>query len=299
MSGTRIDGITFEENSKIISNKKEIYLRECNNNCLFCFHRDMSKIIDYTDSIERFRKDIDSAKKLNENLVVEFAGAECTINKNFPDMVRYLKTKNIPFVLVTNARALSVESYLDFLVRNGLSIIATSFHSFDEENHEKITQAKGSYGQVKEGIMNCVKHNVPITVNTVICSINELDIYETEKMLINDLKVNNTKISGLRDFKAFPGWEIKDLVSDYALAKEQIGKSIELFKKNNNNVLFENLPLCILKKDDMYKNSVHKSAVEGFVKPDFCDNCMKKESCPGIFPKNLEIFGTSGLERFE
>ncbi len=129
----------FWENDIIASLKLELNYK-CNLNCKHCYNpKDMDE---YSINYEQAKKIIDDAYSSNI-YSISLTGGECTINKDFLKIAKYVREKNMPLYILTNAQKLYDD---DDLFKEIISIypnnIQISLYSMNPEIHDYIQVLK-------------------------------------------------------------------------------------------------------------------------------------------------------------
>jgi len=119
----------------------------CNNDCIHCL---------VGDKKSRPALDLKELKEmLDEGLAhcpfVEIGGGEPTLSKKLFPILEYLSKKGATIRLFTNARRLKDKN---FCAKIKVDRFAVTLHSHRKEIHEAITQRRGSFEEMVQGIQN-------------------------------------------------------------------------------------------------------------------------------------------------
>jgi MoaA/NifB/PqqE/SkfB family radical SAM enzyme len=150
----------------------------CNERCRFCY---------YLESIEsgttENRTTEENKKQIREGRVrfgktqIEFTGGEATIRPDFPQLVAYAKELGYEEIsLITNGLKMSYPDYCKKIVDAGVNDVLFSFHSFNPEKHDWLTQIPGSHRRLKQAVENMIALGVKVRFNSVITSENYKDL---------------------------------------------------------------------------------------------------------------------------
>lgn len=151
------------------------------------------------------------------------AGLDCSLNSNLTTITRK-----------------GAES----LKEAGLDSILTSFHSFDEETHDAITQRKGSFGRTLRGIKICQDAGLDVGVNMVVMKINQGQVFETGRF-VKDLGIKS--FSATKAVPCLGGNNFQEIGSDKNAFKKMIADLVLLEKTFGINVdTLMAYPLCAL-----------------------------------------------------
>ena len=183
----------------------------CNLNCKHCFNlREMKNM---SLSFEQAKKIIDEAYNLGITTVT-ITGGECTINKDFLKIVKYIRSKYLILKIMTNGQELyDNPDLLKDLISISPSIIQLSLYSMNPEIHDEITQIKGSHHKTIEVIKKLKENNICTMITCFATSINENDCKDVEKFansinanfslghkFINNPQNNNIKMKPSKEF---------------------------------------------------------------------------------------------------
>ena len=245
---------TFEVD-KILSNYLEAFRRKrkvrradikvgysCNNRCKFCVQgRKREKIKDLTT---KEVKDILKKARETANGVV-FTGGECSIRKDFFDLLAYAKKLGYERIQAqTNGRMFSYKKFAEEAVESGMNEFGVSIHGHIPELHNYLTSAESFYQTVK-GIKNVKELDIPIFTNTVITKSNYRHLPEIARLLVA-LKVNQFQL-------AFPhamgsAYENFDsIIPRMTLVMPYVKKALDIGIKNGVRVMTEAIPYCMMK----------------------------------------------------
>ena len=168
----------------------EFYIKldyRCNNNCIFCMTGGESGFL----SLDETKKIVDEIDKSQFDIVT-ISGGEPTLNKDFIDILKYIKSKNFEICLQTNARTFRDDNYAQIINEIGIEKYLISFHGYNQKVFEIITQRENSFVETIEGIRNIKKYNQYVIINIVVNKLN----YEHLKdiaMLAKDMNVDEIK----------------------------------------------------------------------------------------------------------
>lgn len=151
----------------------------CNLTCKHCFnHKNMNE---YEINFENATSIIDDACKLGVETIT-LSGGECTLNKSFIDIAKYIRKKHIKLRVLTNGIELyNNENLFNELVLISPSEIKTSLYSMDSNIHDYITSVKGSHYKTLSAIKKLRKHNIKVVINSFQTSLNIGCYKEVEK----------------------------------------------------------------------------------------------------------------------
>ncbi len=215
---------------------------KCNLRCKFCYYYDRSCKFD--EDFNEVKKQLDYAKKVGITMV-DFSGGESTIHKDFLKIVAYAKKLGFKTVCtLTNGLAFSNMEYLKKAKEAGLNEILFSLHGTDKENHESITQVKGSYDKIIKAIKNAKKLGIKFRFNVTVSKINYKGLVKQAR-LINKLKPFQV------NYIVFNEWRYGEKIASalgekYSIMAPYIKSAIDTLKGIESiNVRY--IPYCFMK----------------------------------------------------
>ena len=117
-------------------------------------------------SYEFLKQIIDENYELGINKII-IKGREPTLHPNLLSIIRFIISKGMEVEIHTNARMFYYEEYAKKIASSGINKINVHFMSENEEEHDKITQSKGSFKQSKIGTNNLIKYLGEDKVNVI------------------------------------------------------------------------------------------------------------------------------------
>ena len=112
-------------------------------------------------------------------LQVTFTGGEAMINKDLPKLLRYARSKDLEIYILTNA-ALLTDELLKTMQETNVSGVQVSLYSMLPEDHERVTQIKGSFAQTKRNIERLMEANIPVQLS---CPVMKENLHSFETVL--------------------------------------------------------------------------------------------------------------------
>lgn len=162
----------------------------CNQKCLHCYAAGQEYADTKELTTEEWKRAIDICK---ENYISQltFTGGEPTKRDDLVELIDYSKW----FVTRLNTNGvLLTEELCEKLNKASLDSVQITFYSAYKEEHNKLVGAD-NFDKTVQGIRNAQKANLPISINTPLCSINKKYV-ETLKFL-NELGIKYVSCSGL------------------------------------------------------------------------------------------------------
>ncbi len=268
---------------------------KCNNNCISCIREERNKLTQDPD-FELIKREIDSISSYSTHIA--FNGGEPTLRKDLLRIINYTSRKklSIEISLLSNCRLFSNESYVLKLKKsiNGSNFkIVTTIYGPNSKIHNAVTRTPDSFEQQMKGIKNLIKHGIKIELRIVINRINYLYLLEISEYITSNFENNdfiyavfiNQKIYGIaKDNYSLISYKLPEII-------DKLQEAINELVKNNFQVKLFHFPHCIL-PEELWHLSMGKSAEESeIVFPPFCNRCLNKSRCSGIWKGYYELEG--------
>jgi len=147
---------------------------KCNLRCRFCYYLESLECGNASNrSISQIRRQLWVGRRLFGKTQVEFTGGEPTILADLPGLVRYAKELGYSEIgLITNGLRMANTEYCGELRDAGLNDLLFSFHSYDPEIHDWLTQVPGSHAKLTEAVRNARELGMSFRFNSVVTSAN-------------------------------------------------------------------------------------------------------------------------------
>ena len=107
---------------------------------------------------------LDQAAALDVSMV-QFIGGEPTLQPDFPDPLRCAISAGLAVEVYTNLTHIR-ETWWDLLASPNVSL-ATSYYSDLADQHERITQRRGSHARTRANIVEAVRRDIPLRVGII------------------------------------------------------------------------------------------------------------------------------------
>ena len=242
----------------------------CNSNCIMCPSTDHERRRNYGDRRIVLEEFIEMLPNDLRNYVV--TGGEPTMKPGlFLDIMAMLAHRfpDAEALLLTNGRSFSVSHFLDQLLQRcpPFLTVGIPLHASNEDLHDQITRASGSFGQTLQGIQNFLRRNVSVEIRVVVTKINCEDV-------LNLCKFIASKLQGVR--------RVNFISLSFIKSKE----GIEVLVKNGIDVGLYNYPICSIEPGFRFlcKKSISPEKVRYAVE---CNDCNSKDFCGGMFASTL------------
>lgn len=289
--------------------------KKCNRKCIYCnftpFYKKQfnKKRNDY--DLNLLFKTIKKAK--NEKIKnISIVGGEPTLHKNLPEII-YIAKKNKfkDIALITNGLKLSNESYLENLVKLGMTSATLNLPHHKKEKFEYLTGKKNSFHKIIKAIENMNKKNILITAFIVVNKLNYKELKEISDFYFKK-KIRNFVFAYIRyTGRAFRNY--KELKIEMRKTVPYVKKAAENLLKKDCFISFENFLPCILTGYEKYMSDfyieskpnigkiyhesskncedLYEISYRDNIKSEKCKECIYYNNCIGLYPGYFKIFG--------
>jgi sulfatase maturation enzyme AslB (radical SAM superfamily) len=218
---------------------------ECNARCIMCYYQGAQA----HRSIDDIRHQIDCAGSYGMT-TIEYSGGEPSVRKDLPELILYAKAKGMRVGMVTNGIRLADKAYLKVLRTAGLDEALFSIHGSSAEQHDDITQVKGSFEKIIQGVRNAKELGLEVRANTTVTKVNYLTL-SRHAALFNELRPSNV------NFILFNDWCLAKDVADkycvkYSEAAPHIQSAITLMRGNVETINVRYIPFCFMNGYEQY-----------------------------------------------
>lgn len=174
----------------MISSMTKNGIWNCNQKCLHCYAAGQDYAEKKELSTDEWKKVIDKCKEARIPQLT-FTGGEPTKREDLVELIDYSRW----FITRLNTNGVLLTKELcKKLHEASLDSVQITFYSSNEEEHNKLVGAK-NFNRTVQGIKNAISAEIPLSINTPLCSINK-NYVETLKFL-HELGVKYVSCSGL------------------------------------------------------------------------------------------------------
>jgi len=161
----------------------------CNLKCVHCYNP--KNISSVQIGLDKMKQIIDEARELGV-FHITFSGGECTLDKDFMEIVEYARNKRMSVEIFTNGQTLYDNPELfDRVIKSYPYRIGLSMYSLDEETHEKVTSVKGSHNKTLSVIKELRDNNINTQIKNFLLNINCKDCIAVTKFA-HEIKANTS-----------------------------------------------------------------------------------------------------------
>lgn len=135
---------------------------KCNEKCIHCYSVAGKNEITF----DEIKSVIDDAAELGV-IKITVSGGECTLNKDFLEIIKYIRKKHLSLHIYTNGQNLyDNPKLLEEILKLYPSRISLSLYSMNAKIHDKITGIKGSQEKTLKVIKELKKRNVDVEIKS-------------------------------------------------------------------------------------------------------------------------------------
>ena len=196
---------------------------------------------------------IETIKKFPKRTMIRVVGAEPTMRKDLPQLIRRIKETGHRATLLTNGLRLANENYVKTLKQNKLTHVYLSMNGADNDDwYEEIDELRCATKKI-QALKNLVKNNFIIDTGTIIVrGVNDqaisrmLAVYEHAGVKNVLCRIKNVGKLGRSMFDESLGGHVVTIDTNYTmdglikLASEQTGLSIDYINYWRNKPIYEN-----------------------------------------------------------
>lgn len=182
--------------------------RRCNLSCIHCLSSSLA-VTSGELELDECISIVDQLAKLKV-FEINFGGGEPLLRSDFVSLLRYIHEKGIVTCISTNGTMLNDEA-VAYFTRNPLVNIQVSLDGATHEVNDKI-RGQGTFSRTIKGIERLAKTGIPLSINTVVTSINFHQLNELKELAGSfgaRLRVSRFRPSG----RARESWETLKLSS--------------------------------------------------------------------------------------
>ena len=277
---------------------------KCNNKCKMCSNPDLpwyssdgvvEGAYDYDKLKKRLKKQL--GKEIDGKPCVEsvlFTGGEPTLQPKFLELIDFLE-KDYPEIhigMLTNGRIFSYQNFTSQLMKHDNLYIGMSLYGHDEESHDAVTRAKGSFSQTVKGIRNVLlakNSSHTIELRTVISGMSYKNLDKTLEFIKESFPDVDRVIMIFIEYEGQLMKYLEDTQITYTELAPYLEKSYGLIKSLPGVRLFH-FPLCVVEPKlwPYTWRTLPKTEVDFLP---ICNDCDYRKYCLGIHKTYLKHIG--------
>lgn len=263
----------------------------CNSNCIMCPSPYSTRRDGVNSSIPDLMQVVRYIPDDTPHLTLT-GGEPFMVGESIFDLFRVLQDrfKRTEFLLLTNGRIFSVESYterfLDTMPDNCL--IGIPIHGSCPQTHDQITQAPGSFLQTMTGLRRLLRRGVRIELRIVVSQLNADDIENIANMITRELPgvahvcIMAMEMTGNAHVNRERVW------ISYRTAAALAERAARILMYHGIDVQLYNFPLCVVNHQlwTLCKNSISPYKIRYDAQ---CDACRMRPVCGGVFAGTIRM----------
>ena len=263
----------------------------CNSGCIMCPISEKSRRISDIIDIEILLSICRQLPTDTPHITIT-GGEPFLLKKDIFKLLKYLKDNmnETQYLLLTNGRILSDREYFnDFINTTPNNItVAIPLHASNSKIHDSITRAAGSFEQSYRAIRNLISKGIAVEIRIVVSRLNLNEIDLLVDRICNELYgVKVVNFIGLEMLGSARHYMDEVWVS-YKESFKYIEKPILKLVRRGIDTGIYNYPLCCVSKKfwPLCAHSITDSKIRYLEK---CNDCIKKDSCGGMFLGTIRL----------
>ena len=158
---------TFYERHALPSSLHIDLTNACTERCVHCYIADYRPHYLPPEIGKRVLREFREAG----GLTVMFSGGECMLHPQFRDFIRYAKSLNLNFIVMSNLTRCDADM-VAFLAKSAPQFVNVSLYSMKAEEHDRITTIPGSWKKTMCAILALEEAGVPVRLASPIMQAN-------------------------------------------------------------------------------------------------------------------------------
>jgi MoaA/NifB/PqqE/SkfB family radical SAM enzyme len=189
-------------------------------------------------------------------LVLFFTGGEFTIRKDCLQLVCEAKKLGYSTIQVqSNGRMFSNRDFCNKIIAAGANQFSPAVHGHTPELHDYLTNAKGAFAQVIQGIRNLKSLKQEVIVNHVIVKPNYRYAVDFAHLMV-ELTVDQFQYAFVHAMGSAAD-NFEQMVPQKSLVIPYIQRGIDVAVKGNVRVMVEAIPFCLMKGYEKYVSELY------------------------------------------
>jgi len=274
----------------------------CNQRCSFC--------CDPPDSAARFLPVAAAEDACREALLrgarrLVLLGGEPTLHPQLSDIIGNARKLGFSVVqIVSNGRRLKDRSFVAELKAAGLDGVGISVHGAAAKTHERLTQRRGSHGEVRAALAQLTECGLWISSNTVVTRSNYMECKDIVAMLLGFAVIR-------AQFAVMNPASIRGEVADLAISPAEVAPwlcgAVRFGREKGFLCIVEGMPLCLMPGLESHAAEATLPALwvadpgrgpdlDAFSwradkgRASVCATCNRHAQCAGTYPEYFTLF---------
>jgi len=159
----------FHKEPRIFGLQIEVSSR-CNERCIHCYIPNAKKDEGGDMELPLILRVLDEAKEMG-TLQVTLSGGELFMHKDIATILNHARKNDFVISILSNL-ALLTDKHIDLLKEINPSLVQVSLYSMNADEHDAITQVKGSFNKTKNSIERLVASDIPLQISCPVMKLN-------------------------------------------------------------------------------------------------------------------------------
>ncbi|MDP1621162.1 MAG: PqqD family peptide modification chaperone [Bacteroidales bacterium] len=159
----------FHKEPRIFGLQIEVSSR-CNERCIHCYIPNSKKDDGGDMALSLILQVLDEAKEMG-TLQVTLSGGELFLHKDIAAILHHARKNDFVISILSNL-ALLTDKHIALLKEINPSLVQVSLYSMNADEHDAITQVKGSFNKTKNSIERLVAADIPLQISCPVMKLN-------------------------------------------------------------------------------------------------------------------------------
>jgi radical SAM protein with 4Fe4S-binding SPASM domain len=240
----------FHKNPQILGLQIEVSSR-CNERCIHCYIPNAKKDSGKDMKLDLIIRVMDEAKAMG-TLQVTFSGGELFLHKELTTILHHARKNDFCISILSNLVLLSDE-HISVLKEINPNLLQVSLYSMKPDEHDAITQVKGSFEKTKNSIERLVAADIPIQISCPVMKLNyksykDVLVYanklhtksQTDFIMMAQADYNTNNLAQRISLQ-----ETEDLLKDILkFDQDYLNSTLKQKPKSKDIEKFKKLPVC-------------------------------------------------------
>ena len=240
----------FHKAPRIFGLQIEVSTR-CNERCIHCYIPNEKKDRGRDVELPMILRVMDEAKEMG-TLQLTLSGGELFMHKEIAKILHYARKNDFVISILSNLTLLT-DTHISLLKEINPSLVQVSLYSMDAEEHDAITQVKGSFKKTKNSIERLVAADIPVQISCPVMKLNRKSYKDvlryanklrtkayTDFIMMAQSDQNTNNLAQRIDLE-----EVEELLSDMLeFDKDYLNTTLQQEPKSRDIEQFKKLPVC-------------------------------------------------------
>lgn len=221
----------------------------CNERCIHCYIPNQKKDDAYELNYDVLVKMLEDAKQMNV-VSVTLSGGEPFLYKDINRIIQKCYDLDFQINILSNLTHIT-ETNLTILIQSNISQIQVSLYSMNPEEHDFITQKRGSHAKTIQSINKLIESNIPLVISTPVMKTN----FEGYKDVLKWAEDQNIKT--VTDFILMAQSDFNKSNLDFRISLDESGTLIQdilKYKKSYSSMVKEKYSNIVNKEHETWQD---------------------------------------------